>query len=738
MKKFLFSLIAFCCLSPLAHSQNVNIIPQPVKLTVEKGEFKLKSSTPIHFADGAEEYAAYLQETFLNSTNFELQTKKVKSNAKPKKNAITLVVDSKLVVGKDGYILDVKPEGVVITGADKGGLFYGIQTLLQLFQDDVYSKSPIRNKEWSAQAVQIEDAPKHSWRGMMLDVARYFYDKEFVKKYIDMMAMYKMNRLQFHLIDDSGWRLEIKKYPLLTDVGAWAGEDTHRLGGFYTQEDIKEIVEYAALRNVEVVPEIEFPAHMLSAVVAYPWLSCDGENKKLEVPSKHFISRDLLCLGKDTSYKFLEEVLAETVALFPSKYIHIGGDEAVYTEWEKCAHCQAVREREGLKETSELQGYLTNVVADMMKKYDRMIVGWEEVAQRGKLNNQLVSVIWRDLKNTKHATDLGHYTVLAPASHTYFDFAESKTPGEIKAATWMPPISVEKCYSLMTDPYNTGSLVLGVQGCYWSDQFIHGTTLQEFDVLDENRSENYAQYLTFPRLLALSEVAWSVESKRDFKDFSNRLKYHYAKLDSKECIYRVPEPIVADITEQNGKYIFTLEPSVVNSSIRYTTNGTYPYPHSDVYVGKVTVDDKTQFRAVTVINENRISLPTYITDKYSEYKKFGELIAKWNPESLKVGEFTPFKIDATGKISGNGTYEITFIYTGGTYKLEIEGVKIFKRDELIGEDMHAGSTGGAHLNNTYKINVDGFEAGTPFSIEALIRGDLGNDSNGYVFIKKID
>lgn len=201
---------------------------------------------------------------------------------------------------------------------------------------------------------------------MMLDVARYFYDKDFVKKYIDMMAMYKMNKLQFHLIDDSGWRLEIKKYPKLTEIGAWAGKDQNRLGGYYTQEDIKEIIAYAKVRNVEIIPEIEFPAHMLSAVAAYPWLSCKGEPR--EVPSQHFISRDLLCVGKESSYQFLQDVLDETVNLFPSHYINIGGDEAVYDNWETCSKCQQVMKDNGLTKASDLQGYLTNQVLHMMKE----------------------------------------------------------------------------------------------------------------------------------------------------------------------------------------------------------------------------------------------------------------------------------------------------------------------------------------------------------------------------------
>ncbi len=730
MKKIIISSLLVCGALSL-HADKINVIPKPVKLVEGEGYFVLSPTTVITYSKDLEKYAAYLQELIELSTGWELEI----SADRAKKGSIVLGVDRKIVKEKEGYQLEVTPKGVSIFGSDSAGVFYGIQTLLQLFPAEIYNKVVQKDIDWVAPSVLIEDAPTYSWRGMMLDVARYFYDKDFVKKYIDMMAMYKLNVLQFHLIDDSGWRLEIKKYPRLTEVGAWSGKEGNILGGFYTQEDIKEIVEYAALRHVEVIPEIAFPAHMLSAIVAYPWLSCT--EKKHEVPTQHFISRDLLCLGKESSYTFLEDVLKETVELFPSKFIHIGGDEAVYTEWDKCPRCQAVKKEQGLKKTSELQGYLTNVVSDMMKKYDRTVVGWQEVAQRGKLKNKVVSVIWTNLEYAKDAMDKGHFAVLSPASYTYFDFPESRTPGEPKAATWMPPISVEKCYSLQASDYDQNSQLLGVQGCFWSDVFIHGTTLQEVDVLHENRSENYAEYLTFPRLLALSEVGWSVEADRNYEDFSNRLKYHFSKLDHKECHYRVPEPEIKRIKVEGDQVEFTLAESVAESEIRYTTDGSYPHNNSALYTDPVKIGDKVNFRAITIADHNLKSLPIYFKEEYSDYKKFGSLTAKWKPNLIQGKNYAPWKFECTGKIAGNGTYEITFIYTGGTHKLEIDGIQLLKRNELVAEDKHKGATGGQHVDNKYTIEVDSFEAGTPFFIEANVRGDIGNDSNGIVLIKKI-
>ena len=339
----------------------VSIVPKPLHLEQTEEQFVLKSGMTIACEEGLKEQAEYLSQMLRQATGWEI---KVRPDSR--KGNIVLVLDTVANKHSEGYSLSVDKKSIRISGADEAGVFYGLQTLLQLLPEEVYRNRLAGQIKWVVPGVQIVDHPERPWRGMMLDVARYFYDKEFVKKFIDMMAMYKLNKLQFHLIDDSGWRLEIKKYPRLTEVGAWAGPDSRRLGGYYTQDDIREILEYARLRQVEVIPEIEFPAHMLSAVVAYPWLGCTG--KQHEVPDQHFISRDLLCVGKESSYQFLKDVLDETVALFPSQYINIGGDEAVYTNWEQCPRCQEVMKREGLSKASELQGYLTNVVADMMKK----------------------------------------------------------------------------------------------------------------------------------------------------------------------------------------------------------------------------------------------------------------------------------------------------------------------------------------------------------------------------------
>lgn len=731
-KKYVQFLLAAALLlgaGPAATAQGVDLIPRPASVQTAEGQFRLTAKSVIGCDAASRGQADYLQDLLSRSTGWDLAVKEGARRAE-----IRLVVDSVRVTRPEGYRLEVTPKGVLVTGADASGVFYGVQSLLQLFPPQVYNRERQRGVEWTARCLTVEDAPNHPWRGMMLDVARYFFDKDFVKKYIDMMAMYKLNKLQFHLVDDSGWRLEIKKYPRLTEVGAWAGPDSRRIGGYYTQEDIREIVAYAKVRGVDVIPEIEFPAHILSAIVAYPWLGCTGEQH--EVPTQHFISRDLICVGKESSIRFLSDVLDEVTALFPSKYINIGGDEAVYTRWEQCPDCQALMKRLGLKQASELQGYLTNLVADMMARKGRTAVGWEEIIFRGKVSQPVVAAIWHNPADTAKAIAAGHKAVLMPASYCYFDFPESATPGEVKAATWQPPFTAERTYSLPMADHSPSSGVLGVQACLWSDQFIHGDVLQEIPYLNENRSEQYAEYLTFPRLLALAEIGWCANAARDYADFQRRLVTHYARLDNKACNYRVPEPRVAEAgPTAGGRYRYRLESAVDGAQIRYTTDGSYPTVHSTLYEGgDVVVDRKDDFRAITVVTPRHYSLPLYSAPDYSAYAQYGRYAAEWKPLRVQTKP-APWRFECTGKVAANGTFQVTFIPTRGQNGLHLGELKLYKRDELLATvPQDAVATAGNPVS--YTFTVDAFEAGTPFYIEVQANGQGGNDTAGLVFIRQ--
>lgn len=724
----LLSILTFVQSGTLEAENSIDIIPKPSHVSVTEGKpFVLKDRMTISYAKCLSGQAEYLNDVLEMSTGFDLKTREGKS-----RSDISLSVDSVKISEPEGYSLYVSAKGVEITGHDNAGVFYGIQSLLQLFPSCIYSRSVIRGQKWEIPQVWISDAPERPWRGMMLDVARYYYDKEFVKKFIDMMAMYKLNKFQFHFIDDSGWRLEIRKYPRLTEIGAWGKTGTHPMGGFYTREDIREIINYAAVRGIEVIPEIEFPAHMLSAVAAYPWLSCSGIQR--QVPLKHFISRDLLCVGKESSYDFLRDVLDEICELFPSPYINIGGDEAVYAQWEKCPDCQRVLKKQGMKKTSELQGYLTNFVAGVLAEKGRTAIGWEEILLRGDVETPVVGLFWHEIGDTLKIAGSRHKAVLMPATHLYFDFPENSTPGEVKGATWMPPISLEKVYGMPVNDYSENSVTIGVEGCFWSDQFIHGTMLQEIPYLNENRSENYAEYFTFPRMLALSEVAWCKKSDRDFKDFRKRIGTHYLRLDFKGCNYRVPEPIVSELTESGGRYTFVLEPPVKGAEIRYTTDGSYPTAHSEIYHGAVTVTDKNDFRAITLVTPGHFSLPVYYEPDYSEFKHLGTYVSSWKPEDFHEDK-SAWRFQCSGKIIRNGSYRLTFIPLSGSDKFRVESLRLYKRDELLDEaalqEMEITESG-----VSYTLEVKSFEAGTPLHLEAVLSYDGENAApSGHVFVK---
>ena len=737
------------CQKPKEVTNEYNIVPQPNQLVPKEGRFELSNKVRLVVPSDAPEvkkvadgFAEQLKQTA------GISLKEAESvDGKP---AISFVLQEGMP--KEGYKLSVTPTLITVTASQPNGFFYGVQTIYQLLPPAVYGKELKKKADWSVPAVEIEDAPRFVHRGLMLDVCRHYAPIEYIYKFIDLLAMNKMNVFHWHLTDDQGWRIEIKKYPKLTEIGSVRSRtligrdpggtydenckfDETPYGGYYTQDEIRDVVNYAAERFITVIPEIEFPAHILSAVVAYPWLSCTGLQH--EVPTQHFISRDLLCVGKESSLQFLRDVLDETVRLFPSSYINIGGDEAVYTRWEECPDCQKVMKREGLKKASELQGYLTNVVAEMMKEKNRTVVGWEEIFLRGDVKTPVVGLIWHNVRDTLLATQRGHKAILTPATHMYFDFPESRTPGEVKAATWMPPISLEKCYSMEINDYSPESTVLGVQGCFWSDQFIHGTVLQEIDYLNENRSENYAEYFTFPRLLALSEVAWCRQSDRNYSDFRCRLSHHFNRLDFKNCHYRVPEPIIEQMNPTaTGAIEFTLSPAVADADIRYTTDGSYPTVHSPLYTTPVTVNDKSDFRAITVVNPRHYSLPIYFAPDYSGYKQYGEYTAEWKPLNVQP-YLTPWRFECTGKISGNGTYTVSFIYTKGETPFRLGTLKLYKRDELLAEVPQSVLINANSPVATYRFTVDSFEAGTPFFIEVEACGEKGNDTSGLVFINKV-
>ena len=711
-----------------------DIVPLPQDFIVSNEEYVLDENTVIHYEEGLKEQAELLEEFLSPATGFDLKISKIESSTE--KGIYLELVDQ---MEEEGYLLDVTKQSISIKASSAAGIFYGTQTLRQLLPVEIYSRARIKDKVWTIAGVQINDKPEYKWRGMMLDISRYFFDKDYVKKYIDMMSMHKLNTLHLHLIDDAGWRLEIKKYPRLTSVGAWRGEGIERTGGYYTQDDIRELVAYAASRNVDIIPEIEVPAHTLAAIAAYPYLSCNEEPVKVQ--KQHSISRELYCVGKESTFEFLQNVFDEAFQLFPSKYIHIGGDEARYDRWKKCKHCQKRKKELGLTDEAELQVYFNRRIQDMVKEYGKTIVGWDEIIEEG-LEEKAVGMIWHNKKKAFKATELGHDIVLALTDHCYFDFPESSLPGEVKAATWMPPISLEKAYQF--DPAIEGldekfrPQILGGQGALWSDQFIHGTILQEIAPINENRSEAYFDYLTLPRLSALAEVLWTSKDKQSWDEFESRMRTHYNRYDFSNYGYRVPQPKVIRKEKIADGYLIELENIVGGAEIRYSINGTKPNVYSQHYEKPVTVKRLQDFQAITVVSRKHFSIPLIFPVTYPEFEKYGKHLSEWRSVEMVDNQYVTFERKASGKINKNGNYQITFLHTDGENAIEIEGLTAYKNNKVFEDDMRKMKCSKDVPVTTYKISVDNYETGAEYMLRAKIKAVGGVESNGVIFIEMLE
>ena len=510
-----------------------HLIPQPVKVTSRPGAFVVTARTVI-WTDRASatvgrQLAGYLEP----ATGFTLR---VVSGGSPPARAISLRRDASLKrLGDEGYVLDVKPSAVVVRAPTDTGLFYALQTLRQLLPPEIFREAPVAGVTWRVPAVAIEDRPRFGWRGGHLDVARHFMPKEFVKKYIDLLALHKFNVFHWHLTEDQGWRLEIKQYPRLTEVGAWrketligrnrrAGEaqyDGKRHGGFYTQDDAKEIVAYAKARHITVVPEIEMPGHAMAAIAAYPELGVTGQ--PVEVATHWGVFSDILN-AEPATITFMQNVLKEVMQIFPSRYIHIGGDEADKSKWKASERIQTRIKELGVKDEHELQSWFIKQMDTFLVSHKRRLVGWDEILEGGLAENAVV-MSWRGVKGGIEAAHAKHDVVMAPTSHTYFDYAQSKAPGEpLSASSFLP---LETVYAFEPVPPELegefAKHVLGAQGQLWSEYMP---------------TPKQVEYQAFPRMVALSEVVWSPKEARDFSGFLQRLAAHQERLRILDVNYR--------------------------------------------------------------------------------------------------------------------------------------------------------------------------------------------------------
>ena len=503
----LFLLILLLTMNLSAQTNNINIIPRPQEIKTLDGNFTINSSTKILCDDDTKMIAEYFSNEVGSLFGIKLKTEKTSSD-KTGKNVIDLRL-TKLdhSNSKEAYHLNITKEKIIITANEPNGIFYGVQSLRQLLP---VVKNVKNQNELLIPAVDIKDYPRFVHRGLNLDCCRHFMEKDFVKRYIDLLAYHKMNVLHWHLTEDQGWRIEIKKYPELTRIGAFRKyDDGTEYGGFYTQEDIKEVVEYAASRFITVIPEIELPGHSTAAIATYPQYSCTGG--PFNVGTLWGVYKDIYCAGNDDTFKFLEDVLSEVIDLFPGPYIHIGGDEAPKDRWEVCPKCQQRIKDEGLADEHELQSYFVKRIERFVNSKGKRIIGWDEILEGGLAPEATVQS-WRGTKGAIDAAKMGHDVIVSPTSHCYYDYPIETT-------------DVPKVYSFDPVPEELTAEeikhVLGTEGNMWT----------------EYAPQNVIDHRLFPRIVALSEVAWTDLKKKNYEDFNHRLQNHYDKLDELDVNY---------------------------------------------------------------------------------------------------------------------------------------------------------------------------------------------------------
>ena len=602
MKKSLhaFLMTGIVCISISCSRQSVSerdtlaLIPVPQEMKVNSDSFTLTRNAAITLDQSNQALvgiAEYLNEKISPATGFELSVEK------HGKIEFKLVEDASL--GDEGYQLKVKHSDILITANKPAGIFYGVQTLLQMVPAEIKSKTvQPKDKKWTIPCAEITDKPEFPWRGLMLDVSRHWFTKEEVLKYIDELAEYKMNVFHWHLTDDQGWRLEIKSLPKLTEVGAWRaprvgqwwqrerqqpGEET-TYGGFYTQEDVKEVLAYAAKRYVRVIPEIDVPGHSVAALVAYPELSCMKAPDAVNVGNKFYgEDENTLCIGKDYTFEFMDKVLTEVAALFPDEYVHIGGDECFKGFWHKCPRCQARMKAENLKNEEELQSYFIHRMGDLLKSKGKKLVGWDEILEGGLAPDANV-MSWRGMEGGIKAAKAGHHVIMTPTEHCYLDLWQGEPSVEPDTYSMC---RLKDSYSFNPVPEGVpAEMVLGGQGNLWAE------SLPTF---------RHVEYMTWPRGWALSEVLWSGPAKTDWEKFWPRVEKHFVRADQADINYaRSMYNAIVSPYLQDGVLQVELGSEIAGTDIYYTFDNTDPDSHTPKYTEPLSIPkNATWLRIVT-------------------------------------------------------------------------------------------------------------------------------------------
>ena len=624
---------------------DIQLIPKPQELSINEGSFVFNKNTSFHVSnDNQLQASEILIRRFKAVANWDLSVVK----EQPASNYVTYKTNEALQ--DESYTIHVESHGITIEANGYSGFLYAVETIRQLLPSEIESEQQITSVKWEIPNVKISDAPRFKWRGLMLDVSRHFFEKEYIMKTIDRLAYLKMNTLHWHLVDDQGWRIEIKKYPKLTEVGAfrvdqeekpWDGRYTPKLdekatyGGFYTQEDIKEVVAYAESRGVTVVPEIEMPAHVTSAVAAYPELSC--LEKQVPVPSGGLWPiTDIYCAGKESTFEFLENVLTEVMDLFPSKYIHVGGDEATKTNWKTCKHCQKRIKNEKLNSPEELQSYFIKRMERFISSKGRILIGWDEILEGGLAPGATV-MSWRGVKGGLEASAEGHDVVMTPGTHCYFDHYQGPINSEPLAWGGYSPVS--KVYQFdpivdsMTD--DQASHVLGGQANLWAEYVPTAT---------------HSEYMIFPRIAALSEVLWSPKEGRDWDGFSSRMVSLCERYDYQGINYANSAYTITANTEVNdaNTILLSLKNEFSETDIRYTINDSELANNAIAYSGPIEITKTSTVKASV----------------FKDDKPFGKVFEQTFNYHKAVGKKVDYKTKMNERYKGAGAHNMNNIVRG--------------------------------------------------------------------------
>lgn len=592
------------------------VIPQPVQMEKKGGKFEIGTFTLLEVPDRTPEVmmvARYLGQQIFRSTGFPIKVILAGDNKDSRANIISIALNRKddAALGKEGYTLEVGSGLILIRANRAAGLFYGVQTLLQLMPPEIESPQVVKKNYWFIPGYKILDYPRFAWRGLMLDVSRHFFTKAEVLRFIDDMVKYKYNVLHWHLTDDQGWRVEIKSLPKLTEVGAWrvprvgrmsqmsapTADEPKTYGGFYTQEDIIEVVQYAQARFVNVMPEIDVPGHSMAMIAAYPELSCTPGEYRVNSGEKFMnwanggftaIVDNTLCPANEKVFEYLEKVFTEISQLFPFEYIHMGGDECAKNFWEKSAAVKQLMQRENLKDMHEVQSYFVKRISRIIEGRGRKLMGWDEILEGGGLPESAAVMSWRGEKGGIEASKSNHKVVMTPASYVYLDYNQGEA--------WVePPIyaNLRMSRSYNYEPIPAGanaSMIMGVQGNLWTEQVP---------------SLRAAQYMVWPRGLALSEVMWTPKEKKNFNGFVKRVEKHFDRLDQAQTKYAITiyDPIITAKKKSDNTLSIELSGEIEGLDIHYSFDETHPDNFYPKYKDPLSVPkDAINFKVVAYSN----------------------------------------------------------------------------------------------------------------------------------------